>query len=89
MNHTPGPKLRSSHDVRTLRYCERCARFGFRRDFLEQGALCIECAYTEIGLNGFCQTYPQKEWEKLPLGLIGADGMRALLARIQRNDADV
>ena len=33
--------------------------------------------------KGFMKKYKQSAWEKLPLRLIGPDGMRALLARIE------
>jgi hypothetical protein len=69
-----------AHDVRSLRYCDTCSRLAYKQDFLETGSMCIPCAFALAqGLDHFMVAYDRVEWEKLPLNLVGPDGMRRLL----------
>jgi hypothetical protein len=73
----------TSHDVRNLRYCKTCERLAHSGEFLSD-ELCIDCAFEQAGgLVGFMKKYKRAAWEKLPLRLIGVDGMRTLLAKIE------
>jgi hypothetical protein len=73
-----------AHDVRNLRQCETCGGLVFKAELLNNERVCVSCAYRATGLVGFMEKYPQDEWRKLPLSLIGVDGMRALLDRMAR-----
>lgn len=68
-----------AHDVRGLRYCEQC------RELVHKNVQrCIECCWDIAGgVEEFTRRFPREDWAKLPLGLIGAENMRLLLARIE------
>ena len=74
-----------AHDVRHLRYCEGCQVLGDKHEFLDTGTLCVKCAYVAAGdLDEFIHSYPRQEWVKLPLNLVGVEGMQRLLALLAR-----
>lgn len=73
-----------AHDVRNLRACDLCGGLGHLKNFLRTEQTCIKCAFTNAGsIEAFMAYYPREEWEKLPLGLIGADAMRTMIAKIE------
>jgi fructose-1,6-bisphosphatase/inositol monophosphatase family enzyme len=77
-----------AHDVRSLRYCDTCKVLGWRDAFLSDAkkvpSQCIACAYKAAGtIDAFMAAHPRKEWDKLPLDLIGADAMRRLLREVE------
>lgn len=72
-----------AHDVRNLRACPSCHWLGHKRNFVRDERLCIRCALAEAGtLEQFLASHPREDWEKLPLSLIGADGMRQVIAAL-------
>jgi hypothetical protein len=78
--------MMKAHDVRRLRACHGCGdlidKDGIIIGFADR---CPSCALAYAGgLTRFTEMYPVSEWKKLPLGLIGADGMRWLLDRLPK-----
>lgn len=70
-----------AHDVRHLRHCKICEQLGHKDDFIHSGDRCLACAFTEAGgLDQFLELYPWSDCEKLPIGLIGFEGMQRLIA---------
>ena len=82
--------MRRAHDVRTLRYCTTCQGLDHKSRFISgKDDLCVACAFRITGsVEAFMAVYPPAEWAKLPLNLVGVDGMRRLIAALEASRAD-
>lgn len=73
-----------AHDVRNLRVCKTCNKLGPKDLFLRTGDCCLACAWHTAGsLESFLAAHPREEWGRLSIEVIGADNMRALLAKVR------
>ena len=80
-----------AHDVRDLRVwvCKICNKLGTKDLFLRTGDCCLACAWHTAGnLESFLAAHPREDWGRLSIGVIEADNIRALLAKIEGKKDD-
>lgn len=81
----------NSHSVRHMRVCVGCQVLGFKQDFIVDGKddLCPQCAFgLEETVEAFMAHYPISEWQKLPLNVVGVEGMVKLMAALEMRDVE-
>jgi hypothetical protein len=77
--------VEKAHDVRTLRVCCHCDGIGNKDSMIHRNEGGTDrhwhgrCYIDQRGLHGFL-SLPQEQTDKLPLGDIGVEAMKALLA---------
>ena len=75
------PELRTAHDVRRLACCEYCGGSGDTKNMIElqrRGWVHGRCYVAEYGIGNLLHQ-PMSVLEKLTLGDIGVDAMKAIL----------